>query len=81
YTPDQLALFDGSRESQPVYLAILGRVYDVEKGRKHYSAGGGYHFFAGKDATRAFITGDFTPKGLIDDVTGLSDQELLSLLD
>lgn len=47
FTADQLALFDGSRPSKPVYLAILGRVFNVDKGRKHYGVGGGYHFFAG----------------------------------
>lgn len=35
----------------------------------------------GKDATRAFVTGDFSPEGLVDDVTGLSEQDLLSILD
>ncbi|KAH7731734.1 Cytochrome b5-like Heme/Steroid binding domain containing protein [Aphelenchoides avenae] len=81
FTHDQLALFDGTRPAKPVYLAILGRIYDVEKGRKHYAPGGGYHFFSGKDATRAFVTGDFTPEGLVDDVGGLSEQDLLSILD
>lgn len=38
-------------------------------------------FFTGKDATRAFVTGDFTPEGLVDDVGGLSEQDLLSILD
>ncbi|KAI6241632.1 Neuferricin-like protein [Aphelenchoides fujianensis] len=81
FTADQLALFDGSRPSKPVYLAILGRVYNVEKGRKHYSTGGGYHFFAGRDATRAFVTGDFTPKGLVDEIDDFSEQEMLSISD
>ena len=30
-----------------VYLSILGQVFDVTKGRKHYGPGGGYHFFTG----------------------------------
>lgn len=47
-TPEQLGLFDGSRSSRPVYLAIVGRVYDVDKGKKHYGKGGGYSFFAGE---------------------------------
>lgn len=47
FTRNQLALFDGSRNSKPVYLALLGRVYNVEKGRKHYAKGGGYSFFSG----------------------------------
>ncbi|CAI4230805.1 unnamed protein product [Auanema sp. JU1783] len=80
-TPEQLALFDGTRDSRPVYLAILGRVYNVDKGKKHYGKGGGYHFFSGKDATRAFVTGDFTPKGLIDDTSGLSNDDLLGIKD
>ena len=47
FTKEQLALFDGTRPSKPIYLAILGKVYDVQKGSKHYAPGGGYHFFAG----------------------------------
>ena len=37
--------------------------------------------FKGKDATRAFVTGDFSENGLVDTVDGLSEQELLSVLD
>jgi predicted heme/steroid binding protein len=81
FTTDQLALFDGSRSSKPVYLAIMGRVYDVEKGRKHYSANGAYHFFAGKDASRAFVTGEFTEEGLTDDIDDFNDEKMLSLND
>lgn len=33
----------------------------------------------GKDATRAFVTGDFTEAGLIDDVSGLSHQDILGI--
>ncbi|KAF8359059.1 tag-131 [Pristionchus pacificus] len=80
-TPEQLGLFDGSRSSRPVYLAIVGRVYDVDKGKKHYGKGGGYSFFAGRDATRAFVSGDFTPAGLRDDVDGLSHEDILGIRD
>jgi len=80
-THDQLALFDGTRPSKPIYLAILGRIYNVDKGKKHYGAGGGYNIFAGKDATRAFVTGDFSPAGLIDDVSDLDGNEILSISD
>lgn len=31
-----------------VYLAILGQVFDVTKGSKHYRPGGTYHFFTGE---------------------------------
>ena len=33
----------------------------------------------GKDATRAYITGDFTEAGLTDDLTGLSDEMISGL--
>lgn len=79
YTRDQLILFDGTRSSKPVYLALLGKVFNVEKGRKHYAGNGGYSFFAGRDATRAFVTGDFSEAGLIDDVSDLSENDLLSI--
>lgn len=78
---EQLALFDGTRPSKPVYLAILGRIYNVDKGKKHYGKGGGYHFFAGRDATRAFVSGDFTEKGLVDDTDGLSHDDLIGIRD
>ncbi|CAJ0596881.1 unnamed protein product [Cylicocyclus nassatus] len=81
FNTEQLALFDGSRASRPVYLAILGRVYNVDKGRKHYGKGGGYHFFAGRDATRAFVSGDFTETGLVDNTDGLSHEDLLGIRD
>jgi predicted heme/steroid binding protein len=71
FSPQILAFFDGSPGSPGLYLAFLGVVYDVSKGAKHYGPGGGYSFFAGKDASRAFITGEFNEDGLVDDVQGL----------
>jgi len=48
-------------------------------GKQHYQKGSGYNFFAGKDATRSFITGCFNdecfksqPKGL----SGLTEKEI-----
>ena len=34
-------------------------------------------FFPGRDATRAFVTGDFTENGLTDDTEGLSEEDML----
>ncbi|KAK7863809.1 hypothetical protein R5R35_003301 [Gryllus longicercus] len=62
-----------------LYLAILGEVYDVTKGEKHYGPGGSYHFFTGRDASRAFVTGDFSEHGLNDDVLDLEPQDIKSL--
>ena len=83
-TPAELAGFSGeagTADPGTLYLGLLGEVFDVSKGRKHYGVGGGYHCFAGRDATRAFITGEFAGPGLTDDVAGLTDEELKGLWD
>lgn len=36
--------------------------------------------FAGCDGTRAFVTGEFNEKGLVDDVTEFDSSRLLDLL-
>lgn len=81
-TVEELTQFDGIHNKQ-LFLSILGTVYDVSKGAKHYGPGGSYNYFVGKkterilllipsynsfnvvasllgkDASVAFITGDF----------------------
>ncbi|KAI4877407.1 hypothetical protein NFI96_011705, partial [Prochilodus magdalenae] len=78
---DELSLYNGRENSKGLYLAILGQVFDVEKGRRHYGPDGGYHFFTGRDASRAFVTGDFTEPGLSDDVSDLSPSQIVALYD
>ncbi|KAM6970521.1 neuferricin [Aplochiton taeniatus] len=78
---DELSLYDGEDNSKGLHLAILGQVFDVEKGRKHYGPGGGYHSFAGKDASLSFVTGDFSDIGLIDDVSSLAPSQVVALYD
>ncbi|KAK6052347.1 cytochrome b5-like Heme/Steroid binding domain protein [Cooperia oncophora] len=81
---EQLSLFDGSRPSRPVYLAILGRVYNVDKGRKHYGKGGGYHFFAGIRDWISFYEKDYKLVGVLVgryyDASGNPTQELRDVL-
>ncbi|XP_033208995.1 neuferricin isoform X2 [Belonocnema kinseyi] len=48
-----------------LYLAILGQVFDVTKGEKHYAPGETYH--------------PFTEEGLIDDISSLSAQQTKAL--
>lgn len=38
-------------------------------------------FFTGKDASRAFITGDFTEAGLSNDVSDFSESQIVALYD
>lgn len=49
FSRSDLAAMTGEKNG-PVHLAVLGKVYDVTKGRKHYGPGGGYSFFAGEYA-------------------------------
>lgn len=58
-TPAQLALYNGTDSSQPIYLAINNTIFDVTAGKHTYGPGGSYEVFAGRDATRAFVTGCF----------------------
>jgi len=78
FTKDELSKFRGENGS-PIYLALMGRVYDVTRGKDFYGPGGGYSFFTGTDGTRAFVTGDFTPSGLIDDISDLDDGDYLGV--
>lgn len=81
FTSSELQEYNGEENSKGLYLAILGDVYDVEKGVRHYGPGGPYHVFAGKDASRSFVTGDFSDDQALDDVLDLSYNELLSIKD
>ncbi|KAI9353327.1 cytochrome b5-like heme/steroid binding domain-containing protein [Zopfochytrium polystomum] len=78
FTLEELAQYDGSNPDLPIYIAINGRVFDVSAGPKYYGKGGGYSFFAGKDAARAYITGCFETH-LTHDLRGLSEAEIDSL--
>jgi predicted heme/steroid binding protein len=82
FSAEELAKFDGKSGShRPIYVAYLGEVFDVSKGRKHYGAEGGYSFFAGKDGARAYATGEFNEKGLVPEVIDLGYSQLYSILD
>ncbi|XP_067932548.1 neuferricin-like [Watersipora subatra] len=65
------------------YLAIVGEIFDVTKGKgsTYYEKEGHYNFFTGIDGTKAFVTGDFTENGLTDDITGLDPSGIRSLED
>ncbi|EAW07203.1 putative heme/steroid binding domain protein [Aspergillus clavatus NRRL 1] len=71
-TPAQLALYNGTDASLPIYLAVNGTIFDVSANPHVYGPGGGYSFFAGRDATRAFVTGCFQ-EDLTHDLTGVEE--------
>lgn len=49
-----------------------GSIYDVSASRHTYGPGGSYHFFAGRDAARGFITGCFQ-EDLTPDLRGVEE--------
>jgi len=79
FSLSELTKYDGTPKSPGLYLALLGVVYDVSKGAEYYGPGKGYGFFSGKDGSRAFVSGQFTDEGLVDDVSGLSSGDYLGL--
>ncbi|KAJ4953824.1 hypothetical protein NE237_030656 [Protea cynaroides] len=81
WTAEELVLYNGNNNGLPILLGILGSVFDVTKGRSHYGPGGAYHHFAGRDASRAFISGNFTGDGLTDSLQGLSSVEVKGVVD
>ncbi|CAG9831907.1 unnamed protein product [Diabrotica balteata] len=78
FTKDDLKLYNGVEKPQ-LYLAVLGKVYDVSRGHKHYGPNQQYNVFVGCDASRSFVTGKFNKEELSDDVVDLSKEELRSL--
>ena len=65
-------------EKRGLKVAICGQVFDVTKGAEFYAKGAGYGFFAGRDASLAFATGNFKTN-LTDNVSSLADAQLLEL--
>uniref|UniRef100_A0A182QJU7 Cytochrome b5 heme-binding domain-containing protein n=1 Tax=Anopheles farauti TaxID=69004 RepID=A0A182QJU7_9DIPT len=80
FTEQELLAYDG-KASDLLYLVIMGQVYDVTKGIKHYGPGESYHMFIAHDASRSFVTGEFEQYSEeLSDVSGLKDTELQQLL-
>ncbi|KAL8786540.1 MAG: hypothetical protein Q9195_008171 [Heterodermia aff. obscurata] len=71
-TDRELAAYDGSNPSLPIYVAINGSIYDVSVSPHFYGPGGSYSFFAGRDATRAYVTGCFQ-EDLTPDLRGVEE--------
>ena len=64
--------------SRGLKVAICGQVFDVTKGAEFYAKGAGYGFFAGRDASLAFATGNF--KTNLTDNVGAPASPFLDLL-
>lgn len=68
---EELATFDGSVPGTPLYLSIMGRIFDVSAAPEYYARGRSYNHLVGRDATRAFVTGCSAPACLVPSLAGL----------
>uniref|UniRef100_A0A7M4F688 Cytochrome b5 heme-binding domain-containing protein n=1 Tax=Crocodylus porosus TaxID=8502 RepID=A0A7M4F688_CROPO len=74
-----LARYMGTEGLPGLYLAMLGQVFDVRYSCKQYGPGGAYSGLACRDVFRAFMMGDFTVRGLVDDVLELPPWDTTAL--
>ena len=78
FTAAELAAHDGSQPGQSIWLAVLGEVFDVSSGEKHYGKGMPYNLFAGRDASRAYANLQLRDADN-DALDGLSPKEILAV--
>ncbi|XP_060527858.1 neuferricin homolog [Cylas formicarius] len=75
FTAKELSFYNGVN-TPFLYLSILGNIFNVTKGDKHYGVGQSYHIFVGRDASKSFVTGKFSKADATDDVLSLSQKDL-----
>mmetsp|Transcript_4413 Transcript_4413/g.9536 ORF Transcript_4413/g.9536 Transcript_4413/m.9536 type:complete len:279 (+) Transcript_4413:121-957(+) len=84
-TLEELALHTGkggASPSNPIWLSILGKVYDVTTGEQYYGEGkGGYQYYAGRDASPCFSSGKNNAEGAAEDWREWEDKKLVSILE
>lgn len=77
FTLEELRPFDGNGPEGRVLIGVLGKVYDVTKGKRFYGPGGPYSAFAGRDASRGLATFDAAViTETYDDLSDLKPAEL-----
>lgn len=79
-TTDELAKYDGTDPSKPLYVSIRGVIFDVTPGKHFYGPEGAYPF-AGHECSRALAKFSVEHADLNDDLSGLSLAELDALND
>merc|ERR1712001_612509 len=70
-TLTELAKYDGTGEDGRVLVGVLGKIYDVTKGKRFYGPGGPYSGFSGRDASRGLAT--FSVDAITDEYDDLLD--------
>ncbi|KAG0216494.1 hypothetical protein BGX28_000008 [Mortierella sp. GBA30] len=81
FTSEELAEHDGTKEDNAIYVAIKGTVFDVTAKKAMYGPAGGYHCFAGKDASKALGMSSLKAEDCVPDYSDLSEKERKTLDD
>jgi len=76
-----LLAFTGEDPEKPIYVALNGTIFDVSSGRGFYGPGGHYGHFAGRDATRAWVTECVDKEYLTWDMKGVEKMFLPKWMD
>uniref|UniRef100_A0A914E8W8 Cytochrome b5 heme-binding domain-containing protein n=1 Tax=Acrobeloides nanus TaxID=290746 RepID=A0A914E8W8_9BILA len=75
-TVEELKVYNGT-DNEHICMAVLGKIYDVTRGRDFYGPGSAYENLAGHDATRALANMDVKlVKDNYDDTSDLTPSEL-----
>eukprot|EP00935_MAST-01C_sp_MAST-1C-sp1_P001890 g1890.t1 len=80
FTPAELATYDGRDAGKPLLIAFNHTVFDVSTGAEFYGPDTTYHSMAGHEIARAVAEYKLEPKLYHADLTGISDQQLSSML-
>ncbi|KAJ7648516.1 cytochrome b5-like heme/steroid binding domain-containing protein [Mycena rosella] len=75
FTLAQLAPFDGSDPSKPIYVSIKGTVFDVSAKADVYGAGCSYNVFAGKDGSKGLGMSSLVPENAVPDYSALNEAD------
>jgi len=75
---DELAKKNG-KDSDELWLSIMGEVYDVSGGKEYYGEGSAYSVFVGKDGSVPFVTGVFTDEEAAKSISSLETKQLMSI--
>ncbi|KAF9968718.1 hypothetical protein BGZ70_009640 [Mortierella alpina] len=81
FTSEELKEHDGTEENSTIYVAIKGTVFDVTAKKAMYGPGGGYHCFAGRDASKALGMSSLKVEDCVADYSGLTEKELKTMED